>query len=124
MLFRLSCFALLLWLVGCDHAVPRSAVAAEERAIQQARLFCQAGGSDFSWLRQRIRALEKAPFSQQQFVLVFKGERAAYFSTGSTASAYPSQPLFNCRGQLVRLTPTRQPLQPGTVIYAPPIHRR
>ncbi|WP_080240341.1 hypothetical protein [Spirosoma rigui] len=124
MLSRFSCFALLVWLVGCDHAVPRSAVAAEEWAIQQASLFCQSSSSDFSWLRQRIRTLEKAPFAQQQFVLVFTAAKATYFATGSTASAFPSPPLFNCRGQLVRRTVTSQRQLTGTVIYAPPIHRR
>lgn len=109
---------------GCDRPTQRSAWAAEEQAIQKARLYCQTNSVDLNWLREPIRALEKAPFAQQQYLLVFRSAQGTLFATGPGPVLQKSGAWVDCQGKAVTQPLALERHLVGSVIYAPPIHRR
>lgn len=124
MTIRCGVLVALFIVNGCDRTSPRSPVAAEERAIQRAQAYCQDNRSDFGWLRQRVRALERSSFTQQHYILVFATAQGTLFAAGLGPTDQPSGAWLDCQGRAVQLRPAQRQQLVGKVIYAPPIYRR
>lgn len=114
----------VLCLSGWVGSTSHSASFAEDNAIRQAKAYCHAPKADFNWLRERIQLLEKAPYGQQRYIIVFTEDQRTYFAAGSSPKPHPTGVWVDCQGRVVLNRPARHAKLAGTVIYAPPIHRR